>query len=152
MCLYLKEELFLFYFFMMAGVLSIAVLGASYLLSIQNESTSKLSSYECGFDPFEDSRNLFDVHFYLVAILFLVLDLEVMFLFPWAVSLVFIGFIVFFVMVFFLLVLRVGFFYEWKLGALEWFFHKAADKIKIDASKRFCLLVNCIFFFFYVLL
>ena len=92
MSIYLKEELFLLYFFVMASVLAIVVLCASYFLSIQNESTSRLSSYECGFDPFEDARNVFDVPFYLVAILFLILDLEVMFLFPWAVSLSSIGF------------------------------------------------------------
>ena len=87
MSIYLNEDLYLFYLFLLAIILSAIILGASYVLSIQNESTSKLSSYECGFDPFEDARNIFDVHFYLVAILFLVLDLEVMFLFPWAVSL-----------------------------------------------------------------
>lgn len=105
---------------MFAIVLSGIILGASYVLSIQNESTSKLSSYECGFDPFEDARNIFDVHFYLVAILFLVLDLEVMFLFPWAVSLNTIGLKGFIGMVIFLFILTVGFFYEWRLGALEW--------------------------------
>jgi NADH-quinone oxidoreductase subunit A len=136
MCLYLKEELFLFYFFMMAGVLSIAVLGASYLLSIQNESTSKLSSYECGFDPFEDSRNLFDVHFYLVAILFLVLDLEVLFLFPWAVSLSYVGLRGFFAMIVFIAILSIGFFYEWKLGALEWSLQQS-NKNKLNLIKRY---------------
>jgi NADH-quinone oxidoreductase subunit A len=120
MCVYLNEDLYLFYLFILAIVLSVIILGASYILSIQNESTSKLSSYECGFDPFEDARNIFDVHFYLVAILFLVLDLEVMFLFPWAVSLNSIGIKGFIGMVIFLFILTVGFFYEWRLGALEW--------------------------------
>jgi NADH-quinone oxidoreductase subunit A len=120
MSIYLNEDLYLFYLFILAIVLSIIILGASYALSIQNESTSKLSSYECGFDPFEDARNIFDVHFYLVAILFLVLDLEVMFLFPWAISLNSIGLKGFAGMVVFLVILTVGFFYEWKLGALEW--------------------------------
>ena len=99
-----------------------------FFSSIQNESTSKLSSYECGFDPFEDARNVFDVHFYLVAILFLVLDLEVLFLFPWAVSLSYIGLKGFIGMSLFLFILTVGFFYEWKLGALEWFSAKSAAK------------------------
>jgi NADH-quinone oxidoreductase subunit A len=120
MCVYLSEDLYLFFLFLLAIVLSAIILGASYLLSFQNESTSKLSSYECGFDPFEDARNIFDVHFYLVAILFLVLDLEVMFLFPWAVSLNTIGLKGFIGMVIFLIILTVGFFYEWRLGALEW--------------------------------
>lgn len=120
MCVYLSEDLYLFFLFLLAIVLSAIILGASYVLSFQNESTSKLSSYECGFDPFEDARNIFDVHFYLVAILFLVLDLEVMFLFPWAVSLNTIGLKGFIGMVIFLIILTVGFFYEWRLGALEW--------------------------------
>lgn len=120
MLVYLNEDIYLFYLFIFAIVLSMIILGASYILSIQNESTSKLSSYECGFDPFEDARNIFDVHFYLVAILFLVLDLEVMFLFPWAVSLNSIGLKGFISMVIFLVILTVGFFYEWRLGALEW--------------------------------
>lgn len=120
MCVYLSEDLYLFFLFLLAIVLSAIILGASYVLSFQNESTSKLSSYECGFDPFEDARNIFDVHFYLVAILFLVLDLEVMFLFPWAVSLNSIGLKGFLGMAIFLLILTVGFFYEWRLGALEW--------------------------------
>ena len=120
MSIYLNEYLYLFYLLLLAIILSAIILGASYVLSIQNESTSKLSSYECGFDPFEDARNIFDVHFYLVAILFLVLDLEVMFLFPWAVSLNSIGLKGFIGMVIFLVILTVGFFYEWRLGALEW--------------------------------
>jgi NADH-quinone oxidoreductase subunit A len=120
MSVYLNEDMYLFYLFIFAIILSVIILGASYVLSIKNESTSKLSSYECGFDPFEDARNIFDVHFYLVAILFLVLDLEVMFLFPWAVSLNSIGLKGFIGMVIFLLILTIGFFYEWKLGALEW--------------------------------
>ena len=120
MCVYLSEDLYLFFLFLLAIVLSAIILGASYVLSFQNESTSKLSSNECGFDPFEDARNIFDVHFYLVAILFLVLDLEVMFLFPWAVSLNTIGLKGFIGMVIFLIILTVGFFYEWRLGALEW--------------------------------
>jgi NADH-quinone oxidoreductase subunit A len=128
MFLYLNEEVSLFYFLTLSVALSALILGASFFLSIQNESTSKLSSYECGFDPFEDARNVFDVHFYLVAILFLVLDLEVLFLFPWAVSLSYIGLKGFIGMSLFLFILTVGFFYEWKLGALEWFSAKSAAK------------------------
>ena len=136
MCVYLSEDLYLFYLFILAIVLSFIILGASYVLSIKNESTSKLSSYECGFDPFEDARNIFDVHFYLVAILFLVLDLEVMFLFPWAVSLYSIGIKGFIGMIIFLIVLTVGFFYEWRLGALEWA-SQQSNKNKKNNSKRY---------------
>jgi NADH-quinone oxidoreductase subunit A len=136
MCVYLIEDLYLFFLFLLAIVLSVIILGASYVLSFQNESTSKLSSYECGFDPFEDARNIFDVHFYLVAILFLVLDLEVMFLFPWAVSLNTIGLKGFIGMVVFLIILTVGFFYEWKLGALEWA-SQQSNPNKKNNNKRF---------------
>jgi len=136
MCVYLIEDLYLFFLFLLAIVLSAIILGASYVLSFQNESTSKLSSYECGFDPFEDARNIFDVHFYLVAILFLVLDLEVMFLFPWAVSLNTIGLKGFIGMVVFLIILTVGFFYEWKLGALEWA-SQQSNPNKKNNNKRF---------------
>jgi NADH-quinone oxidoreductase subunit A len=135
MFLYLKEELCLFYFFLLATVLSALIFWVSCFLSIQNESTSKLSSYECGFDPFEDARNVFDVHFYLVSILFLILDLEVMFLIPWAVSLSSVGLKGFLGMVIFLTVLTVGFFYEWKLGALEWSLHHC-DKNRFNNLKR----------------
>jgi NADH-quinone oxidoreductase subunit A len=81
---------------------------------------AKLSSYECGFEPFEDSRNRFDVRYYLVAILFIVFDLEIAFLFPWAVALGRIGLFGLIAMAIFLAILVVGFIYEWKKGALEW--------------------------------
>lgn len=80
----------------------------------------KNSPYECGFDPFSDARMKFDVRFYLVAILFIIFDLEIAFLFPWAISLGTIGGLGFFSMIVFLTVLTVGFVYEWKKGALEW--------------------------------
>ncbi len=80
----------------------------------------KLSAYECGFEPFSDARGQFDVRFYLVSILFIIFDLEVAFLFPWAVSLKHIGLLGFWSMMVFLAVLTVGFIYEWKKGALEW--------------------------------
>ena len=100
----------------LAGV----ILLASFIIARQNPDSEKLSQYECGFEPFEDARSRFDVRFYLVAILFIIFDLEVAFLFPWAVSLGHIGLFGFWSMVVFLGILTVGFIYEWKKGALEW--------------------------------
>ena len=93
---------------------------ASFLVARQRPNTEKLSPYECGFDPFDDARIRFDVRYYLVAILFIIFDLEVAFLFPWAVSLGDIGMFGFWSMIVFLAVLTIGFIYEWKKGALEW--------------------------------
>jgi NADH-quinone oxidoreductase subunit A len=93
---------------------------ASWLLGIRRPDSEKLSAYECGFEPFEDSRMKFDVRYYLVAILFIIFDLEIAFLFPWAISLHDIGLFGFFAMAIFLGILVVGFIYEWKKGALEW--------------------------------
>jgi len=90
------------------------------LLSPSKPDSEKLSQYECGFEPFEDSRLKFDVRFYLVAILFIIFDLEVAFLFPWAVTLDVIGWPGFIAMGIFLFLLLIGFIYEWKKGALEW--------------------------------
>lgn len=101
------------------GLASLIML-ASYIVARQRPDTEKLSAYECGFEPFEDSRGRFDVRFYLVAILFIIFDLEVAFLFPWAVSLGNIGVFGFWSMMIFLGVLTIGFVYEWKKGALEW--------------------------------
>ena len=86
----------------------------------KNPDSEKLSPYECGFDPFDDARSKFDIRFYLVAILFIIFDLEVAFLFPWAISFGKIGFFGYLSMMIFLFVLTVGFVYEWKKGALEW--------------------------------
>ena len=101
------------------GLASIIIL-ASFIAARQNPESEKLSPYECGFEPFGDARKQFDVRFYLVAILFIIFDLEVAFLFPWAISLGSIGMFGFWSMVVFLAVLTVGFIYEWKKGALEW--------------------------------
>jgi len=90
------------------------------VLGHANPDSEKLSPYECGFEAFEDSRMKFDVRFYLVAILFIIFDLEIAFLFPWAVVLNKIGWFGFFAMVVFLGILVIGFIYEWKKGALEW--------------------------------
>jgi len=98
---------------------SIAVI-SSLVISNQKPNSEKNSTYECGFEAFGDSRHKFDVRFYLVAILFIIFDLEVVFLFPWAVSLGEIGTLGYFSMMIFLGILTVGFLYEWKKGALEW--------------------------------
>ena len=100
--------------------LSIIIFALSYILAIQNTDTEKLSSYECGFDPYEDARNTFDVRFYLVAILFIIFDLEAVFFFPWAVSLSNLTSWGFWTMVDFIIELALGFLYAWKIGALEW--------------------------------
>ncbi|MAF47317.1 MAG: NADH-quinone oxidoreductase subunit A [Rhodospirillales bacterium] len=100
--------------------LASVILIASYVMVRQHPDAAKLSAYECGFNAFEDARIKFDVRFYLVAILFIIFDLEVAFLFPWAVSLGTIGVFGFWSMFVFLVILTVGFIYEWKKGALEW--------------------------------
>jgi NADH-quinone oxidoreductase subunit A len=107
-------------FLVIAGAVSVAMVVGSFLLARQRPDSEKLSPYECGFEPFEDARIRFDVRYYLVAILFIIFDLEVAFLFPWAVALGHIGLFGFWSMVVFLGVLTVGFIYEWRKGALEW--------------------------------
>lgn len=116
----LKEYLPILIFLGIATGVSIMLLVIPKLLGHNNPDKQKLSAYECGFEPFGDSRGKFDIKFYLVAILFIIFDLEIMFLFPWAITLGSIGKIGFFSMMFFLLVLTIGFIYEWKKGALEW--------------------------------
>ena len=107
-------------FFVIAVGLAIALVSASLLLGNQRPDAEKMAAYECGFEPFESARMKFDIRFYLVAILFLIFDLEVAFLFPWAVGFQHIGSLGFWSMMFFLGVLTIGFIYEWKKGALEW--------------------------------
>jgi NADH-quinone oxidoreductase subunit A len=107
-------------FIAIAVIISVAFIGLSLLFAKQKPYAEKLSAYECGFEPFDDSRRRFDVRFYLVAILFIIFDLEVAFLFPWAVSLSHLGLLGFLSMMGFLAVLTVGFIYEWRKGALDW--------------------------------
>jgi NADH-quinone oxidoreductase subunit A len=107
-------------FMLIAGVIAVAMVGGSLLVARQKPYPEKVSAYECGFDAFDDARRRFDVRFYLVAILFIIFDLEVAFLFPWAVSLKDIGWFGFLSMIGFLGVLTVGFVYEWCKGALDW--------------------------------
>jgi len=116
----LREYLPILVFLGIAVALSLVMVVASYVVARQKPDSEKLSPYECGFEPFDDARSKFDVRFYLVAILFIIFDLEVAFLFPWAVSLGSIGLFGFWSMVVFLAVLTVGFIYEWRKGALEW--------------------------------
>jgi len=116
----LREYLPILIFVGIAVGLSAVMVLASYVIARQNPDSEKLSSYECGFDPFENARGRFDVRYYLVAILFIIFDLEVAFLFPWAVTFGTLGLFGFWSMMVFLGVLVVGFAYEWKKGALDW--------------------------------
>jgi NADH-quinone oxidoreductase subunit A len=116
----LREYLPILIFLGVAFALTALLLLASYIIARQRPDSEKLSAYECGFEAFEDARGKFDVRFYLVSILFIIFDLEVAFLFPWAISLGKIGMYGFWSMVIFLGILTVGFIYEWKKGALEW--------------------------------
>jgi len=100
--------------------LASVISGASYFFAPQANDPEKLSPYECGFEPFEDARNTFDIRFYLVAILFILFDLEACFLFPWSVSLSEIGNLGFWTMLDFIIELTIGFIYAWKIGSLEW--------------------------------
>ena len=116
----LAEYLPILIFLAVAGALGVLLLVLGFLFAPRKPDSQKLSAYECGFEAFEDSRMKFDVRYYLVAILFIVFDLEIAFLFPWAVALDSIGIVAMAAMGVFLLVLVVGFIYEWKKGALEW--------------------------------
>ena len=117
---FLKDYLPIILFLIIALGLSCAFIMINFILSPKNPDPEKLSAYECGFEAFDDARSKFDVKFYLVSILFIIFDLEIAFLFPWAVSLKNIGALGFYSMMFFLFILTVGFIYEWKNGALDW--------------------------------
>ena len=117
---FLKDYLPIILFLVIALGLSAAFIVINFILAPKNPDPEKLSAYECGFEPFDDSRMEFDVRFYLVAILFIIFDLEIAFLFPWAISLGNIGVLGFFSMMIFLFILTIGFIYEWKKGALDW--------------------------------
>jgi NADH-quinone oxidoreductase subunit A len=116
----LNEYLPLVIFIALSAIISGALLVAPFLLAFKAPDAEKLSAYECGFNAFDDARMKFDVRFYLVSLLFIIFDLEVAFLFPWAVAFRKIGVFGFWSMMVFLGVLTVGFIYEWKKGALEW--------------------------------
>ena len=117
---FLTDYLSIIIFLFIALLISIGFILINFVSSPSNPDPEKLSAYECGFDAFDDSRMEFDVRFYLVAILFIIFDLEIAFLFPWAITLGEIGVFGFWSMMIFLAVLTIGFIYEWKKGALEW--------------------------------
>lgn len=110
----------IFVFIIVSFLLASVLFAASFFLVPRQKYLAKASAYECGFDPFEDTRAVFDVRFYLVAILFIIFDIEIAFLFPWATIFGHIGNLGFFSMVYFLFLLTLGFFYEWNSGALDW--------------------------------
>ncbi|TQS72410.1 NADH-quinone oxidoreductase subunit A [Rhodobacteraceae bacterium] len=116
----LREYLPILIFLCIAVALALLLLGAAAVIAIRNPDPEKVSAYECGFNAFDDARMKFDVRFYLVSILFIIFDLEVAFLFPWAVAFADLSMTGFWSMMVFLTVLTVGFAYEWKKGALEW--------------------------------
>ena len=117
---FLNNYLTIIIFLAIALILSIGFIVLNFAFSPKNPDPEKLSAYECGFEPFNDSRMEFDIRFYLVAILFIIFDLEIAFLFPWAITLGNIGYFGFFSMMVFLFILTIGFIYEWKKGALDW--------------------------------
>ncbi|MBS1181908.1 MAG: ndhC [Proteobacteria bacterium] len=116
----LRDYLPVIIFLGVALAIGLALLVSPFLLAFRNPDPEKLSAYECGFNAFDDARMKFDVRFYLVSILFVIFDLEVAFLFPWAVAFKDVGLFGFWSMMVFLAVLTIGFAYEWKKGALEW--------------------------------
>ena len=118
--LFYFEILPILLFLSVSIILALIIVSLSYFLAVQNPETEKLSSYECGFEPYEDARNIFDVRFYIVAILFIIFDIETMFLLPWSVTLSQLNILGFWSMIDFIIELGVGFIYIWYLGALEW--------------------------------
>ena len=117
---YLQNYLTIFIFLFVAIGIGVAFIVVNFLCAPSKPDAEKLSPYECGFEPFNDSRMKFDVRFYLVSILFIIFDLEIAFLFPWAITLGQIGSLGFWSMMLFIGTLTVGFVYEWKKGALDW--------------------------------
>jgi NADH-quinone oxidoreductase subunit A len=115
-----KEYSILLIFLIFAILLTIAIVGASYFLAKQNPEVEKLSAYECGFEPYEDARHTFDVRFCVIAILFIIFDIEIMFLIPWCISISKLDLLGFWSMIDFLIELGIGFFYVWYVNALNW--------------------------------
>lgn len=115
-----KEYLILLIFLIFSIILTLIIIGASYFLVKQNPEVEKLSPYECGFEPYEDSRHTFEVRFCVIAILFIIFDIEIMFLIPWCVSVAKLDLLGFWSMIDFLIELGIGFFYVWYVKALDW--------------------------------
>lgn len=115
-----KEYLIIFLFLAVAILLAVVIIGASYFLVRQNPDTEKLSAYECGFEPYEDARHTFDIRFCVIAILFIIFDIEIMFLIPWCVSISKLDLLGFWSMIDFFIELGIGFFYVWYVKALDW--------------------------------
>lgn len=120
MYFFFEEYFSIFVLFLISLILSTLILSLSYFFSVQNPDVEKNSIYECGFEPYEDSRNMFNVRFYLIGILFIIFDLEALFLYPWASCLSQLTFFGFWEMIDFLIELIVGFIYVWRVGILEW--------------------------------
>jgi NADH-quinone oxidoreductase subunit A len=117
----MKEEYLTIFIFICFGIfLSLLLIVLSYFLVTQNPETEKLSTYECGFEPYEDARNKFNVRFYIIAILFILFDIEIIFFLPWCVSISQLNLLGFWSMIEFLFELGIGFIYVWCVGALEW--------------------------------
>jgi NADH-quinone oxidoreductase subunit A len=114
------EVLYILCFLFVALALSFLMVGLSYILAEQKPDLEKNSGYECGFDPFSDARDPFHIRFYLLSILFIIFDIEIVFFFPWAISLYKTAILGFYTMSFFVFILTIGFIYEWKKNALEW--------------------------------
>lgn len=119
-CLLKMEYLSILIYLFVAITLSIVILVLSYLLAVQNPETEKMSAYECGFEPYQDAREKFDVKYYLIAMLFIVFDIETMFLIPWCSSFVILNGTAFWAMIDFVLELGVGLLYVWFIGGLDW--------------------------------
>lgn len=115
-----QQFFFICFFFIFCFFLSVIILLISFLFSSSNPDTEKLSAYECGFDPYEDARNTFDIRFYLIAILFLIFDLETIYFIPWSFNISFFSPSSFLIMLDFIFELILGFIYAWIVGALEW--------------------------------
>ncbi len=116
----LRDYLPIVIFIGISAAIGLALMLSAFIIAIHRPDTDKVSAYECGFDAFDDARMRFDIRFYLVALLFIIFDLEVAFLFPWAISLKEVGVFGFWSMMVFLGILTIGFIYEWRKGALEW--------------------------------
>ena len=118
--IYFFQYFMLLIFFFFSFLLSIILIFLSYIISFKENNWEKNSSYECGFEPFTDARNAFNIQFYIIGILFIIFDIEISFLLPWAINLGNLGLFSFWIMVLFLFFLIIGFIYEWKKGALNW--------------------------------